>query len=156
MPRKGFVREREIAPDPIYNSKTVSKFINTIMRRGKKGLAERIFYGALGIIEEKTGEYPVAVVERAIDNVKPVLEVKSRRVGGATYQVPVEVPAKRRLSLALRWIAEAARNRRERTMKVKLASEILDAARGEGAAVRKREEIHRMAEANRAFAHYRW
>ncbi|MBI4513221.1 MAG: 30S ribosomal protein S7 [Gemmatimonadetes bacterium] len=147
---------RRVLPDPKYRSESVQKFISSLMERGKKSKAERIFYEALRIIEEKTGQPAMNVYRQALTDVKPVLEVKSRRVGGATYQIPVEVRPDRRESLARRWIIAAARARGEPTMQERLASELLAAARGEGAAVKRKEEVHRMAEANKAFAHYRW
>ncbi len=142
--------------DPKFGSTAVSKFVNSLMRDGKKSVAERIFYDAMEIIEEKTGQPPVNVFEQALSNVKPSVEVKSRRVGGATYQVPVEVRLERRTSLAMKWIIAFARQRAERTMGERLANELLAAARNEGSAVKKKEDTHRMAEANKAFAHYRW
>ena len=156
MPRKAFVRKREVAPDSIYGSVLVSKFINKIMVQGKKSVAETIFYGAMDILKEKTGEDPLKVFQKALENVKPVLEVKSRRVGGATYQVPVEVRPERRLSLAVRWLIEYSRARGENTMTECLAGEILDAYNNRGSSIKKREDTHKMAEANKAFAHYRW
>jgi len=156
MPRRRVAEKREILPDPIYNSKMISKFINTIMRHGKKSVAEKICYGALDIIKAKTGEDPLKVFKTAIENVKPVIEVKSRRVGGATYQVPVDIRPQRRLALAFRWIIGFAKKRGERTMKEKLAAELLDAANNTGASIKKKEDTHKMAEANKAFAHYRW
>ena len=156
MPRRKKVQKREILPDPLYNSVLVTRFVNSIMKDGKKSLAQSILYGALDIIKEKTKENPLKVFQTAVDNVKPILEVKSRRVGGATYQVPVEVSDKRQLSLSIRWLLTYSRQRSEKTMREKLAGEILDAARNHGAAVKKKEDTHRMAEANRAFAHYRW
>lgn len=147
---------RKIEPDPIYNEVVVTRMINKIMLDGKKSLAERIFYDSMDLIKEKTGEESIEVLKRALDNVMPVLEVKSRRVGGSNYQVPVEVNERRRMSLAIRWIVDAARKRGERTMTERYANEIIDAANNTGGAVRKKEEVHRMAEANRAFAHYRW
>ncbi len=156
MSRRQQVVRRTVPPDPRYDSQTVTKFINTIMMRGKKSLAERIFYQAMDIIEERTGQPGVNVFKQALNNVKPVLEVKSRRVGGATYQVPVEVRPERRTSLAMRWIRDFARQRNEKTMAERLAAELMLASKGEGNAVKKKEETHRMAEANRAFAHYRW
>jgi len=143
-------------PDPIYNSKLVSKFINSIMKDGEKSVAARICYGAFDIIKAKTGNDPLKVFKTALDNVKPVLEVKSRRVGGATYQVPVDIRPQRRIALAFRWIIGFAQKRGERTMKEKLAGELMDAANKTGASIKKREDTHRMAEANKAFAHYRW
>jgi len=156
MPRRRVVEKREILPDPIYNSKLLSKFINCIMRHGKKTVAQKICYGALDIIKEKTGEDPLKVFRQAVENVKPVLEVKSRRVGGATYQVPVDIRPQRQIALAFRWIISYAKNRNEKTMREKLAGELLDAANNTGAAIKKKEDTHKMAEANRAFAHYRW
>lgn len=156
MPRKGEVRKREILPDPKFGDKQVAKFINTVMNRGKKSLAERVFYQALDIIGSKTKEDALVVFKRAMDNVKPVLEVRSRRVGGATYQVPVEVRSDRRMSLGMRWLIDSARVREGKSMIDKLAAELIDAASNRGGAVKKKEETHRMAEANRAFAHYRW
>ncbi|MBE3591281.1 MAG: 30S ribosomal protein S7 [Firmicutes bacterium] len=156
MPRKGRVPRREVAPDPVYKSELVARFINKIMKDGKKTLAQRIFYEAMNLVAERSKRDPMEVFEAAIRNVAPVLEVRPRRVGGATYQVPVEVRPERRLSLAMRWIVGFARERGERTMVQRLAGELLDAANNQGAAVRRKEEMHRMAEANRAFAHYRW
>lgn len=156
MPRRRVVTQRPILPDPKYGNETIAKFINMVMMRGKKSLAEKIVYGALDRIAERTSKDPVEVLEQALDNVRPVVEVKSRRVGGATYQVPVEVRPVRRNSLAMRWIIEAARKRGEKSMPQRLAGEIMDAAENRGAAVKKREDTHRMAEANKAFAHYRW
>jgi small subunit ribosomal protein S7 len=156
MPRRRVVEKREILPDPIYNSKLLSKFINCLMRHGKKTVAQKICYGALDIIKERTGEDPLKVFKQAVENVKPVLEVKSRRVGGATYQVPVDVRPQRQIALAFRWIISYAKERNEKTMKEKLAGELLDAANNTGAAIKKKEDTHKMAEANRAFAHYRW
>ncbi|HDD44235.1 MAG TPA: 30S ribosomal protein S7 [Candidatus Desulfofervidus auxilii] len=156
MPRKGPVPRREILPDPKYGSVLVAKFINCMMRDGKKSVAESIFYDAMEIIAEKTGKNPLEVFEKAVENVKPILEVKSRRVGGATYQVPVEVRPERQVSLAIKWIIQSARARSERGMVKKLANELLDAYNNRGSAIKKKEDTHRMAEANRAFAHYRW
>ncbi|CDM66109.1 30S ribosomal protein S7 [Pyrinomonas methylaliphatogenes] len=156
MPRRRIVERREVPPDPIYNSPLVTKFINCMMWDGKKSLSERIFYTALNRVAEKTGEDPLKLFKRAVDNVRPTVEVKSRRVGGSTYQVPVEVPTERRGSLAIRWIIQAARNRGEKTMVERLAAELIDAANNRGGAVKKKEDTHRMAEANKAFAHYRW
>lgn len=156
MPRKGPVPKREVLPDPIYGSKLVTKLINKVMRDGKKSLAQRICYGAFDLIREKTGRDPMEVFEQALNNVMPVLEVRPRRVGGATYQVPVEVNPDRRQALGLRWLVEYARERGERTMVERLAAEIIDAANNTGGAVKKKEDTHRMAEANKAFAHYRW
>lgn len=157
MPRRGSVSKREVLPDPIYGSQQVTQFINRIMLNGKKGLAERIFYNAMKIIGEKSGKDPMEVFQTAIKNVMPVLEVKPRRVGGATYQVPVEVRPERRLALSIRWLILNARNRSDfRTMQEKLAAELLDASQGVGASIKKKEDTHKMAEANKAFAHYRW
>jgi len=156
MPRKGSPPKREILPDPKYRSVLVAKFINCMMKDGKKSVVESIFYKALNIIKEKTGKNSLEVFEKAVENVKPVLEVKSRRVGGATYQVPIEVRPERRVSLAVKWIINSARARGERGMVLKLANELLEAYNNKGAAIKKKEDTHRMAEANRAFAHYRW
>jgi len=156
MPRKRVVDRREILPDPKYNSKLVSKFINIIMKDGKKSVAERICYGAFDTIRAKTGSDPMKVFKTALENVKPVVEVKSRRVGGATYQVPVDIRAQRRVALAFRWIIGFSKKRGEKSMKEKLAAELMDAANNAGASVKKKEDTHRMAEANKAFAHYRW
>ena len=143
-------------PDPAYNSELVTKFINGIMLRGKKSVAEGIFYGALDIVKEKTKDDPLKIFKKAVDNVKPLLEVKSRRVGGSTYQVPIEVNPGRRTSLGIRWLVSYARERGEKTMQERLASELLDASNNRGAAVKKRDDVHKMAEANKAFAHFRW
>lgn len=156
MGRRKRAIKREIPPDPQYGSTTVSKFINILMYDGKKSLAERIFYDAMRIIEEKSGQPAMNVFKQAINNAKPVVEVKSRRVGGATYQVPVEVRPERRTALAMRWLIQFARERGEKTMAERLANELLAASRNEGAAIKKKEDTHRMAEANKAFAHYRW
>ena len=157
MPRRREIPKREILPDPLYNSTLVSKFVNTLMSRGKKSLAERALYHSLAIVKDKTGDDPLKVFKKAIDNAKPSLEVKSRRVGGSNYQVPVEVNPNRRLSLSIRWLVGYARSRGDgKTMVEKLANELLDAANLRGGAVKKREDTHRMAEANKAFAHYRW
>jgi len=156
MPRRAEVPKREVLPDPVYNSQLVSKFINTIMMDGKKTIAERILYDALEIVGEQTGEDPIKVFKKAVDGVKPAVEVKSRRVGGSTYQVPMEVRPNRRLALSFRWLLESSKRRGEKTMKEKLAGELMDAAESRGAAIKKREDTHRMAEANKAFAHYRW
>src|SRR5512140_3313742 len=156
MPRRRVVSKREILPDPLYNSQLVTKFINSVMSRGKKSLAEGILYGALNRVAEKTQDDPMKAFKKAIENVKPALEVKSRRVGGSTYQVPVEVKPNRRTSLAIRWIINYSQARGEKTMKDKLAGELLDAANNRGNSVKKREDTHKMAEANKAFAHYRW
>ncbi|MBZ4654897.1 MAG: 30S ribosomal protein S7 [Bacillota bacterium] len=156
MPRKGPVPKREVLPDPIYNSKVVTKLINKVMYDGKRGVAEGALYDALKIVEEKTGKNGLEVLEQAMKNIMPVLEVKARRVGGANYQVPVEVRADRREALGIRWLVTYARKRGEKTMDAKLAGEILDAANNTGGAVKKKEDTHKMAEANKAFAHYRW
>lgn len=156
MPRKGHVAKRDVLPDPIYNSKMVTRLISQIMVDGKRGKAATILYNAFDIIKEETGNDAMEVYQEALENISPVLEVKARRVGGANYQVPMEVRPERRQTLALRWLVQAARNRGEGTMNVRLAREIMDAANNAGAAVRKREETHRMAEANKAFAHFRW
>ncbi len=156
MPRKGPVPPRVIPPDVVYGNVMVQRLINKVMTRGKKSLAERIVYGALRQVEQRSGQDAVRVLEKALQNVMPVLEVKPRRVGGANYQVPVEVRPERRVSLGIRWLVEYARQRSERGMVEKLAREILDASQGQGGAVKRREEVHRMAEANKAFAHYRW
>ena len=156
MPRKGYIAKREVLADPIYNSVVVTKLINNIMLDGKKGVAQRIVYDAFDIIKEKTGREPLEVFEEALDAIMPVLEVKARRVGGATYQVPMEVRPERRQTLGLRWLTRYSRERSEKTMKERLANELLDALNGTGGSVKKREDTHRMAEANRAFAHYRW
>ena len=156
MPRKGNVAKRDVLPDPIYNSKLVSRLINNIMQDGKKGTAQTILYNAFDIIAEKTGREPMEVFEEAIENIMPVLEVKARRIGGANYQVPVEVRPERRITLGLRWLVQYSRSRGEKTMEQRLANEIIDAANNTGASVKKREDTHKMAEANKAFAHYRW
>jgi len=156
MPRRGTVLRREVPADPLYNSPLVTKFINSMMYGGKRSTSQRIMYGALGVVQQKTGEDPLKVFKKAVDNVKPTLEVKSRRVGGSNYQVPVEVNPNRRTSLALRWLIGFARKRPERGMVQRLASEILDASNQRGGAVKKKEDTHKMAEANKAFAHYRW
>ena len=156
MPRKGHVPKREVLPDPVYHDKRVAKLVNNIMLDGKKQLAQRIVYDAFDIIGDRTGQNPLEVFEKALENIMPVVEVKARRVGGSNYQVPIEVRPDRRQTLALRWLVEAARNRNERTMKERLANELLDATNDTGAAFKRKEEIHRIAEANRAFAHYRW
>lgn len=156
MPRKGSVPKRKVMADPIYKDKVVTKLINNIMLDGKKGVAQTIVYDAFEHIAEQTGEEALEVFNRAMDNIMPVLEVKARRVGGSTYQVPIEVRPSRRQTLGLRWLTTYSRNRGERTMKEKLAKEILDAANNTGASVKKREDTHKMAEANKAFAHYRW
>jgi small subunit ribosomal protein S7 len=156
MPRKGEVKKREILPDPKFGDKLVAKFVNTIMNQGKKSIAESIFYNSLDIVVAKTKEDSLGVFKRAIENTRPTVEVRSRRVGGATYQVPVEVRPQRRLSLSMRWLIDAARDRAEKSMEEKLAAEIIDAANNRGTAIKKKDDTHRMAEANRAFAHYRW
>ena len=157
MPRRREVPKRDVPPDPLYNSALVTKFVRTVMKNGKRSTAEGIIYRSLDIIKAKTGDDPVKVFKKAIDNVKPSVEVKSRRVGGSNYQVPIEVNPNRRLSLSIRWLASYARARGDgKTMQEKLASELLDASNLRGGAVKKREETHRMAEANKAFAHYRW
>ena len=156
MPRRGFIPKRDVLPDPVYNDKVVTRLINNIMLDGKKGTAQKIVYGAFEIIQEKTGKEPVEVFRAAMDNIMPVLEVKARRVGGATYQVPMEVRPERRQTLGLRWLTAYSRARNERTMAERLAGEILDATNNLGSAVKKREDTHKMAEANKAFAHYRW
>jgi small subunit ribosomal protein S7 len=157
MPRRREIAKREIPSDPLYNSTLVTKFISCVMRDGKRSTAERILYGSFDIIKEKTGDDPLKVFKKAIDNVKPSLEVKSRRVGGSNYQVPIEVNPNRRLSLSIRWVVGYARSRNDgKTMEEKLANELLDASNLRGGAVKKREDTHRMAEANKAFAHYRW
>ncbi len=156
MPRRGFVPKRDVLPDPLYNSKLVTKLVNNIMYDGKKSTAQKIVYGAFDIVKDKTGKEPLEVFTTAMDNIMPVLEIKARRVGGATYQVPIEVRAERRQTLGLRWLTQYARSRNERTMKERLAGEILDAVNNLGNAVKKREDTHKMAEANKAFAHFRW
>ncbi len=156
MPRRMEAPKREILPDPVYNSQLVTKFVNVIMKDGKKSVAERILYDALEIVSENTEEDPMKVFKKAVDNVKPAVEVKSRRVGGSTYQVPIEVRPNRRLALSFRWLLDNARRRGEKTMRQRLAGELMDAAENRGAAIKKREDTHRMAEANKAFAHYRW
>ena len=156
MPRRGNISKREVLPDPVYNSKLVSKLINNMMYDGKKGVSQKIVYDAFKIVEEKTGKDALEAFTAALENVMPVLEVKGRRLGGATYQVPMEVRPERRQTLGLRWITNYSRNRGEKTMKERLAGEILDAINGTGGAVKKREDTHKMAEANKAFAHFRW
>ena len=155
MPRRGRVTKRDVLPDPLYNSKLVTRLINNVMYDGKKGTAQKIVYGAFDIVKEKTGEDPLEVFQKAMENIMPVLEVKARRVGGATYQVPMEVRAERRQTLGLRWLTTYSRARSERTMRERLAGEILDAINGAGGACKKRDDTHKMAEANKAFAHYR-
>ena len=154
--RKGHIPKRDVLPDPLYNDKIVTKLINNIMIDGKKGIAQRIVYDAFDIINKKTGKEPLDAFKQALDNIMPILEVKARRVGGATYQVPLEVRPDRKQTLGLRWLVSYSRDRHERTMKERLAGEIMDAANGAGNAAKRREDTHRMAEANRAFAHYRW
>jgi small subunit ribosomal protein S7 len=156
VPRKGHIPKRDVLPDPLYNDKVVTKLINNIMLDGKKGVSQRICYDAFEIIRQKTGKEPLEVFRQALDNIMPILEVKARRVGGATYQVPLEVRPDRKQSLGLRWLVDFSRKRGERTMKERLAGEILDAVNGTGGAFKRREDTHKMAEANRAFAHYRW
>ncbi|MBM3828733.1 MAG: 30S ribosomal protein S7 [Actinobacteria bacterium] len=156
MPRKGPAPRRELNPDPVYRSLLVTQLMNKVMLRGKKSTAEKIVYDALKMVEEKTGAEPIATLKRAVDNVRPPLEVRSRRVGGATYQVPVEVKPRRANTLAIRWVVDYARARREKTMAQCLANELLDASNGLGAAVKKRDDMQKMAESNKAFAHYRW
>lgn len=156
MPRKGHISKRDVLADPIYGSKTLTKLVNNIMYDGKKGVSQQICYDAFDIIKEKTGRDPLEVFEEALANIMPLLEVKARRVGGATYQVPMEVRPERRQALGLRWLVDYSRKRGERTMKERLAGEIMDAINNMGAAYKKKEDTHKMAEANRAFAHYRW
>ena len=156
MPRRGNVAKRDVLPDPMYNSKLVTRLINSVMLDGKKGVAQKIVYGAFEIVQEKTGKEPLEVFEQAMENVMPSLEVKARRVGGSTYQVPMEVRPARRTTLGLRWLTAYARSRSERTMAERLAGEIMDAANNTGSAVKKREDTHKMAESNKAFAHFRW
>ena len=156
VPRKGFIAKREVLPDPIYNNVVVTKLINNIMLDGKRGVAQKIVYGAFAKVEEKAGKPAIEVFEEAMNNIMPVLEVKARRVGGATYQVPMEVRPERRQTLGLRWLTRYSRERNEKTMKERLAGEILDATNSAGGAFKKREDTHKMAEANKAFAHYRW
>lgn len=156
MPRRRVAAKREVLPDPKYGSERLAKFINHVMESGKKSVAERIVYGALNKVEERSKNDPLEMFEKALESIQPLVEVKSRRVGGATYQVPVEVRASRRTALAMRWLVDFARKRGEKSMDLRLAGEILDAAEGKGAAVKKREDVHRMAEANKAFSHYRF
>jgi len=156
MPRRGAAPKRQVMPDPVYNSKVLTKLINQIMLDGKKGVAEKICYGAFEIVRKKTGKDPMEVFEQALKNVMPVLEVKARRVGGANYQVPVEVRPERRQTLAIRWITKYSRERAGKTMEERLADELMDAANNTGASVKRKEDTHKMAEANKAFAHYRW
>ena len=156
MPRRGSIAKRDVLPDPLYNSKLVTRLINNVMVDGKKGVSQKIVYGAFEIIQEKTGKDPLETFEQAMENIMPLLEVKARRAGGATYQVPMEVRPERRQTLGLRWLTNYARLRSEKTMKERLAGEILDAINGVGGAAKKRDDTHKMAEANKAFAHYRW
>ena len=156
MPRRGFTAKRDVLPDPLYNSKVVTRLINNIMLDGKRGVAQKIVYGAFDIVAEKTGKEALEVFEQALENIMPSLEVKARRVGGATYQVPIEVRPDRRQTLGLRWLTTYSRARSEKTMKERLAAEILDAVNGNGGAAKKRDDTHKMAEANKAFAHFRW
>ncbi|MBQ8316579.1 MAG: 30S ribosomal protein S7 [Lachnospiraceae bacterium] len=156
MPRKGHIAKRDVLADPLYNNKVVTKLINNIMLDGKKGTAQKIVYGAFATVAEKTGKDAIEVFEEAMNNVMPVLEVKARRIGGATYQVPVEVRPERRQALALRWLTMFSRKRGEKTMQDRLAGEIMDAANNTGSAVKRKEDMHKMADANKAFAHYRW
>ena len=156
MPRNGPATRRELQPDPVYRSVLVTQVVNKVLSRGKRTLAERIVYGALDMVQERSGGDPITVLKRAVENTRPELEVKSRRVGGATYQVPVEVRPRRATTLAIRWLTSFSKARREKTMVERLANEILDASNGTGAAVKRREDMHKMAESNRAFAHYRW
>ena len=156
MPRKGPAEKRKLSPDPVYRALLVTQIVNKVMLHGKRTVAEKIVYDAMKIVEEKTGSEPLATLKRAVDNIKPPLEVKSRRVGGATYQVPMEVKPPRANTLAIRWLVDFSRARREKTMAECLAGEVLDAANGLGASVKRREDLHKMAESNKAFAHYRW
>jgi small subunit ribosomal protein S7 len=156
VPRKGYISKREVLADPLFNSKLVTKLINNVMESGKKTVAQKIVYDAFEIVNEKTGKEPLKAFEEAMNNIMPVLEVKARRVGGATYQVPIEIRAERRQALGLRWLVRYARERNEKTMKEKLAAEMIDAINSMGGAFKKKEDTHKMAEANRAFAHYRW
>jgi len=156
MARRATIEKREVLPDPVFNSRLVTKFINNVAKDGKKSVAEKIFYGALNVIEERTGEDPVKLFKKAVESVKPQVEVKSRRVGGSTYQVPIEVSSDRQQALSIRWLIKFARARHEKTMMLKFAGEFIDAANGRGASIKKRDDTHRMAEANKAFAHYRW
>ncbi len=156
MPRRGNIPKREVLPDPIYGSQLVSKLVNSVMYDGKKGVAQKIVYDAFDIVKEKTGKNPLEVYEQAMENIMPVLEVKAKRVGGSNYQVPMEVRPERRVTLGLRWLTTYARSRNERTMKERLANEILDAINSQGGAFKKKEDTHKMAEANKAFAHFRW
>ncbi len=156
MPRRGPPQRRDLRPDPVYDSVLVTQFVNKVLQRGKRSLAERIVYDALSTVGERTGAEPAVVLKRAVENVKPQLEVRSRRVGGATYQVPVDVRPRRQTTLAIRWIVGYARDRRERTMAARLAGELLDASNNAGSSIKRKEDLHKMAESNKAFAHYRW
>ena len=156
MPRRGNIAKRDVLPDPVYNSKLVTKLVNRIMLDGKKGTAQKILYGAFEIVEKKTGEAALDVFGKALSNITPIVELKVRRIGGQNYQVPVEVSKERKITLGLRWLVGFSRNRGEKTMEQRLAAEIIDAANGTGASVKKRDDTHRMAEANKAFAHFRW
>ena len=156
MPRRREVPKRPATPDPVFHDRVVTKFLNHLMKRGKKSIAERVFYGAMDIVKDRTREEPLKMFKKAIENVKPVLEVKARRVGGATYQVPVEIRPQRRNALAMRWLISYARARGEKTMRERLAAEFIDAVNNRGSSIKKREDTHKMAEANKAFAHYRW
>ncbi len=156
MGRKTFIRKREVLPDPKYNDVVITKFVNTLLRRGEKSIAEGIMYGCIDVVQERTGEDGLKLFKKALENIKPILEVKSRRVGGATYQVPIEVKPSRRQSLACRWMIDAAKVRPEHSMAERLAAETIEASNGRGGAMKKREDVHKMAEANKAFAHYRW
>ena len=156
MPRRGNIAKRDVLPDPVYNSKLVTKLVNRIMLDGKKGTAQKILYGSFAIVEKKTGEEALEVFGKALSNITPIVELKVRRIGGQNYQVPVEVSKERKITLGLRWLVSYSRNRGEKTMEQKLAAEIIDAANGTGASVKKRDDTHRMAEANKAFAHFRW
>ncbi len=156
MPRRAAAQRREVLPDPVYNNRLVTQLVNKVLLDGKKSIAERIVYGAFDIVEQKTGQDPLSIFKKAMDNVRPTLEVKPKRVGGATYQVPIEVNSRRATTLAIRWIVGFSRKRREKTMKERLAAEIMDAANGLGSSVKKREDLYKMAESNRAFSHYRW
>ena len=156
MPRRGFIPKRDVLPDPVYNSKLVTKLVNSIMEDGKKGVAQKVVYGAFDIVRDKTGKEPLEVFTTALENIMPALEVKARRVGGATYQVPMDVRPDRRQALGLRWLVTYSRRRGEKTMEERLANEIMDALNNSGGAVKRKEETHKMAEANRAFSHYKW
>ena len=156
MPRRGTIAKRDVLPDPVYNSKLVTKLVNRIMLDGKKGTAQKILYGAFAIVEKKTGEEELELFGKALSNITPIVELKVRRIGGQNYQVPVEVSKERKITLGLRWLVSYSRNRGEKTMEQRLAAEIIDAANGTGASVKKRDDTHRMAEANKAFAHFRW